>query len=78
LRVEQLGPSGRDEHHGRIANVLRQVLEERKLAALRPVNVLEHEHCRLGKSGGFDEASGSEEEEQDLCDTVVGSKPEQQ
>ena len=78
MQIEQLRPCSGDEQHGRVADVLGKVVQERELARIRPVNVLEDEHRRLHVADAFDEAPCREEEQLTLRHIVVDTQPEQE
>jgi hypothetical protein len=75
MLVEQLGACRGDEHRRRVAQVVNEVLEQRDLARLCPMDVLEDEHGRLLQTDAFEEAPRGEEKEQ-LLGGVVWRKAE--
>ena len=78
MRVEELRTCGSDEHHSRFAHVLGEVFEQSDLAALRPVEILEHEDSRLRKPDAFDQPARGEEEQLHLRHFVFGREAEQE
>jgi hypothetical protein len=78
MRVEKLRPCSCDEHHGRLPEMLHEVLDERDLARLGPVDVLEDGHDRLLRAEALEEPPCCEVQEIHLRHLVVGGKPEQE
>jgi hypothetical protein len=75
---EELRPRGGDEQDARVADESDEVLQEIELAALRPVDVLQHEKRRLPERGRLDEAPRREEEKLWVDGGVAGAKAEQE
>src|SRR5919106_3741548 len=57
--------------------MLGEVFEQFDLAALGPVDVLEHEDGRLREGRALDESSRGEEQQPSLRDIVIGSQAEE-